>query len=187
MLKKRGCKRTLFANFGAAGWASAESEGLKRGGWICAMLLVRGEAAPLRESADQPPRSSPVHSPHCAVAVARGIVRGLRLGRGHQPPAATPPAPRPHLTADAAAFFLLLLSLRERPFLGTLPAHIAAAFIHAHMRDHTAKRHRYGPFCAWSYCPCVSVCGLRTASTALIVQSTPSALPTHDPTCRRPA
>ena len=63
------------------------------------MLLVRGEAAPLRESADQPPRSSPVHSPHCAVAVARGIVRG----RGHQLPAA-PPAPRPHLTADAAAF-----------------------------------------------------------------------------------
>ena len=102
------------------------------------MPLVRGEAAPLRESADQPPRSSPVHSAQlhatAVVAVARGIVRG----RGQQLPAA-PPSHAPTEQPTQPHFFLLLLGLRERPVLGTLPAHIAAAFIHAHMRPHSKE------------------------------------------------
>ena len=100
------------------------------------MLLVRGEAAPLRESADQPPRSSP-GSPQSTVR-SRCSARYSTRQRGHQLPAAPPPQD-PTYQPTQPHFFLLLLSLRARPFLENLSAHIAAAFIHAHMRPHSKE------------------------------------------------
>ena len=71
----------------------------------------------VNQPTSRPAAAQAVHSPQCAVAVARGIVRD----RGHQLPAA-PPAPRPHLTADAAAFLFAAAWSTRTPFPGNPPS-----------------------------------------------------------------